>query len=213
MFFFGFLGILCITQLPGLPFMRKLPLVVRLLPTAGFAAALGAYYGTGGSVRIFGIIGIPIAEYAVGYFATWFFWLLFHPALLRCFGRSLAAASLPASSGLGKVISHSAFFIATMAAVVGGVVDWHLPYAQWLADPTVQPRTYLFSYIGMAVAFVGQIWGAARLLGGPKPEHYDGGCCDKGSGCCAPPIVDDDSSTAEDVQGTKSGQNYVTSSA
>ena len=46
------------------------------------------------------------------------------------------------------------FLGSTAAAIIGGVVDWQLPYAAWLADPTVQPRTFVYSYIGMAVATV-----------------------------------------------------------
>ena len=58
-------------------------------------------------------------------------------------------------------------------------------YAAWLADPSVTPRTYIYSYIGMAIATLGQLWAPARLLGGPPPQSVQGGCCGK-TGCCVP---------------------------
>ena len=75
MFFFGFLLLLCAMQLPGLPIFRSVAgipgVVLRLLPTLGFVAGLGAFMATGdGSGRVMGILGIPMAEWAIGYFVT-----------------------------------------------------------------------------------------------------------------------------------------------
>ena len=45
------------------------------------------------------------------------------------------------------------------------------------ADPSVQPRTFVYSYIGMAVATLGMLWAPARLLAMPPRAAYGGGCC------------------------------------
>ena len=45
------------------------------------------------------------------------------------------------------------------------------------ANPSEQPRTFVFSYIGMAVATLGMLWAPARLLAMPPRATYGGGCC------------------------------------
>ena len=60
-------------QLPGLPIFRSVAgprgLLLRLLPTLGFVMGLGAFMATSdGSVRVMGILGIPMAEWMLGYF-------------------------------------------------------------------------------------------------------------------------------------------------
>lgn len=158
-----------------------------------------------------------------------------HPALLNLCGLCGKAPEdskdgAPSSSALGRGFAWFVFLGSTVLAILGGVIDWHLPYAAWLgvlftartqlwarlphepilphgsilprethalaafergsnndvrscpsravaANPSEQPRTFVFSYIGMAVATLGMLWAPARLLAMPPRATYGGGCC------------------------------------
>jgi len=184
MFFFGFLALLCLMQLPGLPPLRAikpapLGLLVRLTPTIAFIAGLAGWYASSdGSVRIMGIVGIPLAEIMIAYFVPFVLYLMLHPCLVRVCGAA------DADCALGRTIAWLVFIGSTGAALIGGVVDWHLPYAAWLADPLTTPPSYAFSDIGMAIALLGQLWAPARLFAMPQRESVSGGCCGANI-CCA----------------------------
>lgn len=100
-------------------------------------------------------------------------YLLLHP--------SLCCYTAPGS--IGRAVAWLVFITTTLAAIIGGVLDWHLPYAAWLADPTVQPRTFMYSYFGMMLATLGQLWAPARLMSMPPKSLYGGGCCGPAM-CC-----------------------------
>ena len=177
MFFFGFLLLLCAMQLPGLPFLRAIkgPLghLIRIVPTVGFAAALGGCMASGcNDVRVFGVLGIPLAEWMIAYFVPLMLYLTLHP-MFFCSKEDGA----PSTSSFGRGFAWFVFYGSLAAAIIGGVIDWHLPYAAWLKDPSVQPRTFVFSYIGMSVATLGMLWAPARLLQMPPRASYKGGCC------------------------------------
>ena len=216
MFFFGFLALLCVMQLPGLPVFRQVPgaagLAIRLLPTVGFVAGLAGWYASSdGSVRIMGIVGIPLAEWMVAYFVPWVLWCCLHPRILCArgggVGESSGAAPTAAATGGWRVFAWAVFWASTFAAVVGGILDWHLPYAAWKRAPDVQPTTYVFSYIGMSVAVLGQLWAAARLLGGPPMETFGGGCCGANVCCAKLGEADAEAAIAADA-GTRTAAGY-----
>ena len=71
MFFFGFAGILVITQMYGL----GLSLRVRLLILAGFVASSLFTYGQLGWAKLNEVVRIPLIEYAAVFLLAGIFWL------------------------------------------------------------------------------------------------------------------------------------------
>lgn len=183
MFFFGFMLLFCAMQVPGLPFMRDMHIIIRLAPLVCYIAGLAGWWavtrGGGGNVAVMGLLGIPIAEWLVAYGVTFVFWCIFHPKL--GIGRG--------SSKVGGVLI---FLISTALVAIFGALDWYIPYNAWLADPTVTPKGMILSYPGTAIALIGMVWGMCMLLGGPPKELYSSaGCC---ADCCG--AVEEDDETA-----------------
>ena len=182
MFFWGFLALVTLMAIPGLPFLRRQHLAVRLAPFGIFVGSLAAWLAVSNfRGSIMGLLGIPIAEIMVAYAIVWMFWLMFHPSVKRFFTKICCCFGL---NPVDDRLYWTVFGLATAITTLLSILDWHLPYAAWLANPSVPPRTYIFSYIGMAVSVLGQTWSVAMLLGAPPPDCYGAVC---GVACAGKP--------------------------
>ena len=114
MFFGGFLLLLCAMQLPGLPILRAVKgipgLLLRCVPLLGFVAWMAIFFSQPTSVRLFGILGIPLAEWMIAYFVPFVLYLTLHPVLVK-----VTPEGAPASSALGKGTRHRPIEVRTVA--------------------------------------------------------------------------------------------------